>query len=66
MNKQDKKKLALKIMAEIEDKTTVSRYVLKDDVSFMRFFTGMLNDSNYNINSFVITDKLLDYVNNNY
>ena len=64
MNKQEKKQLALKIMTEIEDKTTVSRYVLKDDVSFMRFFTGMLNDSNYS--EFVITDKLLNYVNNNY
>jgi hypothetical protein len=64
MNKQEKKQLALKIMATIEDKTTVSRYVLKDDASFMQFFADMLNDSNYS--EFVITDKLLNYVNNNY
>ena len=66
MNKQDKKQLAVKIMTDIENQTTVSRYVLKDDKAFMGFFADMLNDSNYNINSFVITDKLLDYVNNNY
>jgi len=64
MNKQDKKQLAVKIMTDIENQTTVSRYILKDDKAFMGFFADMLNDSNYS--EFVITDKLLNYVNNNY
>jgi hypothetical protein len=64
MNKQVKKQLAVKIMTDIENQTTVSRYILKDDKAFMGFFADMLNDSNYS--EFVITDKLLNYVNNNY
>jgi hypothetical protein len=64
MNKQEKKQLAVKIMTDIENQTTVSRYVLKDDKAFMGFFADMLNDSNYS--QIVITDKLLNYVNNNY
>ena len=67
LTKQDRKDYARNIISTIENDTTVSRYILQEDDSFMELFTELLNEMDGVIwNEQVITNKLLQYVNNHY
>jgi len=67
LTKQDRKDYAKQIISTIENDTTVSRYLLQDDEPFMELFTELLNEFDGVIfNQEMITQQLVNYVNNHY
>jgi hypothetical protein len=67
LTKQDRKDYAKQIISTIENDTTVSKYLLQEDDSFMELFTELLNEMDGVIfNQEMITKQLVNYVNNHY
>jgi hypothetical protein len=67
LTKQDRKDYARQIISTIENDTTVSKYLLQEDDSFMELFTELLNEMDGVIfNQEMITQQLVNYVNNHY